>query len=64
MNTKVVRNISENELVIPNIGVVKAGDTIEVPADFNNANFVEVKKEPKTETKNVNPASSKQDITK
>lgn len=44
MNKKLVKNISDQELAIPNVGVVGAGQTIEVDGDFNNANFVEVKK--------------------
>lgn len=41
---KVVKNISDMELTIPNVGIVQPGGTIEVPADFNNTNFEVVKK--------------------
>jgi hypothetical protein len=52
MNTKIVKNISDTGLAIVGIGYVKSGETIEVPEDFNNANFEEVvKSEPKKETK-------------
>lgn len=50
MNTKVVRNISESELTIPDVGVVKPGQTITVPVDFNNANFEVVKSESKKDS--------------
>jgi hypothetical protein len=60
MNTKVVRNITENELTIPEVGSVKAGGTITVPAEFNSANFEVVKsdtkkEEVKEEAKEVSP---------
>lgn len=54
---KTVKNISEQELAIPNYGVVKSGETITVEDTFSNANFenvkVEVKKEIKS-NKNLN----------
>lgn len=37
--TKTVRNVSGETLTVPDIGVVEAGATIAVPADFHNANF-------------------------
>lgn len=49
METKTVKNISNNDLDIVDIGRCKVGQTIEVPLDFNNVNFEEVKKE-KVET--------------
>lgn len=55
MNTKNVRNITENELVIPEIGVVPAGAIIVVPAEFNNANFEVVKTETKKEVEVATP---------
>lgn len=49
MNTKVVKNISGQDLVIPNVGLVKAGETIKVSKDFHNGNFEVVKDEVKKE---------------
>ena len=52
---KTVKNLTDQELSLPNIGVVKAGETIEVPDDFHNGNFEDVKTEkpvaPKKEVK-------------
>lgn len=48
--TKLVKNISEGTLALAGIGEVAAGATIEVPVDFNNANFEVVTKAPKKET--------------
>jgi hypothetical protein len=45
METKKVKNISDSELAIVGVGMVKAGEIIEVPADFNNPNFAEKFKE-------------------
>lgn len=52
------KNISNEELTLPEIGVVKAGETIEAPEGFNNANFEKVgeavrpkKEDKKEETK-------------
>lgn len=49
--TKHVKNVSDVALDIPNIGRVEPNGTIEVPVDFHNANFEEVKKVEKKETK-------------
>ena len=43
MATKIVKNISDQELTVPGIGVVEAGASVEVPTDFHNVNFTEVK---------------------
>ena len=53
MTTKVVKNITEQDLTIVDVGVVKAGETVTVQDDFNNPNFetVSAKKETKDETK-------------
>ena len=40
--TKIVKNISGQELSIPGIGVVQPGENATVPADFHSANFSEV----------------------
>jgi len=37
------KNISNQDLTIPGIGIVKAGEEKEMPEGFNNANFVKVK---------------------
>lgn len=37
------KNISNQDLTIPGIGIVKAGEEKEMPDGFNNANFVKVK---------------------
>lgn len=42
-NKKNVVNITETDLFVRGIGLVKAGEEVTVPADFNNANFKEVK---------------------
>lgn len=36
------KNISEQDLELPGIGIVKAGEIIEQPDGFNNANFEKV----------------------
>lgn len=54
MSKKIVKNISETDQALVDIGIVKVGETIEVDIDFNNANFEETKKEvekPKKEIK-------------
>jgi len=56
MQNKVVKNITEQDLTIPDVGVVKSGETVEVPVDFNNPNFEtvsEAKKEAKVEAKKL-----------
>jgi len=47
-----VKNITNQDLTIPGIGLVKAGGVVEVPEGFHNANFEKVKvEEKKVETK-------------
>jgi hypothetical protein len=43
------KNISEQDLSVPNVGIIKAGESAEMPEGFHNANFepVKVKKEDK-----------------
>ena len=41
--SKVVKNLTDQDLTLPNIGIAKAGETIKVPDDFHNGNFEEVK---------------------
>jgi len=47
------KNISGEKLSIPDFGEVEAGEIIEMPENFNNANFKKVGKE-KVELKNSN----------
>lgn len=51
MDKKIVKNISDQTLAIPSVGVVMAGEDIEVDIDFHNANFEEIKSAKKPETK-------------
>lgn len=49
-----VKNISNEKLNVIGIGIVEAGQEVDAPKGFNNANFIPVKKEKKeteTETK-------------
>jgi len=39
------KNISNRDLAIPNLGVVKAGETFESKDEIKNRNFEEVKEE-------------------
>lgn len=38
------KNISTKDLIVPGTGIVKSGKTVDLPSDFHNANFIEVKK--------------------
>jgi len=38
------KNITKNDLSIPDIGIVKAGETREMPDGFHNLNFELVEK--------------------
>jgi len=38
------KNVSKKDLAIPGIGLVKSGQTKEMPKGFHNANFERVKK--------------------
>lgn len=42
MTEKTVKNKTEQDLFIPMIGLVKAGQTVQVPEEFNNPNFEEI----------------------
>ncbi len=56
--SKIVKNISDKKLAIPNVGEVEAGETIEVSDGFHNANFEDVTKKDKTKEKseeNIKP---------
>lgn len=45
------KNITKNELTVPNVGVVKPGEIVETPEDFHNINFEKVEeKENKKQT--------------
>lgn len=39
------KNKSDRDLMIPDIGIVKAGEIVELPDGFHNANFEPVKTE-------------------
>ena len=41
------KNISENDLAIPGVGLVRAGETRDMPKGFHNANFKKVDDKPK-----------------
>lgn len=57
MDTKHVKNVSGVAQTVIGVGICQPNDTIEVPADFHNANFEDVEKktsknkEDKKETK-------------
>lgn len=53
------KNISGQDLWIPSYGIVKAEETVELPADFHNANFVPVTEKPKEAPKVENKAENK-----
>jgi len=38
------KNITKNDLSIPDFGIVKAGEIADMPDGFHNANFEPVKK--------------------
>lgn len=40
---KTVKNISDQDLSIPEFGIIKAGENASVPDEFNNPNFEVVK---------------------
>jgi hypothetical protein len=37
------KNISKNDLMIPDLGIVKAGEIADMPDGFHNGNFEKVK---------------------
>ena len=37
-----VKNITKEELMVPNVGIIKPGAIVEVPEDFHNINFERV----------------------
>ena len=44
------KNISKDELTVPNVGVVKPGEIVEAPEEFHNINFEKVEEsKPKTQ---------------
>lgn len=47
--TKIVKNITERDLTVIGVGIVKAGETAKVPVTFHNVNFKVAK-----EIKNTN----------
>lgn len=62
MEKKYVKNISQNELTIPNVGVVQAGQVVLVPSDFNNPNFEVVTSESKDEPKEAPKSFNKNKV--
>lgn len=62
--TKIVKNISEQTLSIPNVGRVEAGKQIEVPDSFNNPNFANVSRETKGEEKADTEESTHKKVSK
>ena len=42
---KKFKNKSDRDLIIPDVGIVKAGEIVELPDGFHNANFEPVKAE-------------------
>lgn len=57
------KNVSNEKLNVIGIGIVEAGQEVDAPKGFNNANFIPVKKETKkdteTETKKDNKVETK-----
>jgi len=47
------KNITEQDLSVIGVGIVKVGQEVEMPKGFNNANFKIVKKEKEVETKKL-----------
>ena len=41
------KNITENELTVPGIGIVKPGETVEAPEGFHNVNFEKIEERKK-----------------
>ena len=52
---KIVKNISDVELMIPNVGLVQPGAKVKVPDDFHNPNFVEDKPESEVQSGEQRP---------
>ena len=50
---KTFKNISNEDLSIIGVGIVNAGETVELPDTFHNANFAIVKGEDKIEKEKV-----------
>lgn len=48
---KTVKNVSDQDLAIPDFGIIKAGETADVADEFNNPNFEVVKSGKPTEAK-------------
>lgn len=45
------KNISDQDLTIPNIGIVKSGEVVETEFEINNQNLEEVVNNKKSESK-------------
>ncbi len=44
------KNISDKDLTVLGAGIIKAGETVELPSDFHNANFQRVTKSKEADT--------------
>lgn len=58
------KNISDQDLSIPDVGIVKAGEVAELPESFHNANFQRVEqpeKPKKARGEKVEPDEEKED---
>ena len=56
------KNITEQEVTIPGVGIIEAGEEVEMPKDFNNANFKLVKSsKTKVEEDEDEPLKSKKE---
>lgn len=49
------KNISDQDLSIPGVGIVKAGEVADLPEGFHNANFQSVEQPERTRSKKVEP---------
>lgn len=49
----IYKNISELEQTVPGVGVVKPQEEVEITGEFNNANFILVKKTSPNKNKKV-----------
>jgi hypothetical protein len=44
-NTAKFKNITDETLTVIGVGIVEAGETVELPEDFHNSNFQRITKE-------------------
>lgn len=48
------KNISHNDLMVPNVGIIKAGEVVETNIEINNVNFKKIVEESKVVKKEEN----------